>query len=220
MRKALLVALAVMMCGYYAVGQNDYSKVDLFGGFSVVHIDTEGVQGKLGLPPGLNIKTWYPGWEAAGQYNFTKLIGVKADFAGYYGTPFSLSSFGITGGVPSVKFYKFLFGPVFSFRRDRFTPFVHALFGGDYWGINSSTFFGTPSVSETSFGFVVGGGVDWKLTHRFAVRLGQFDYLYSHHCANFGAVTDNQCVLGVAGSPFADHQNNFRFSTGIVIHLR
>ena len=217
MRKALLVALAVMMCGYYAVGQKDYPKIEGFGGFSVVHIDTEGVQGKLGLPPGFDVKTWYPGWEAAGQYNFTRLIGVKADFAGYYGTPFTFP--GLTG-VPSVKFYKFLFGPVFSFRRDRFTPFVHALFGGDYWGIDKSAFFGTPSVSETSFGMVFGGGVDWKLTHHFAVRLGQFDYLYSNHCANFGAVTGNRCALGSNGifPQFASHQNNFRYSTGIVIH--
>ena len=42
MRKVLFVALAVMLCGFYAVAQ-DYPKAELFGGFSVIHMDTEGL---------------------------------------------------------------------------------------------------------------------------------------------------------------------------------
>lgn len=213
MRKALLVALAVMMCGYYAVAQ-DYPKAELFGGFNVTHLDTEGIQGKLGLPSTVSIKTWYPGWEIAGQYNLTKMFGIEGDFSGNYGKPVSVT--GVTG-LPSARAYTFLFGPVVSLRGEHMTPFVHALFGGNHASVDASAVSG-PAGSETAFALAIGGGLDWKLTHHFAVRVGQFDYLYTNHCGNFGTLTANRCTLGLTGEGVPAHQNNFRFATGIVIH--
>jgi len=225
MRKALLVALAVMMCGFYAVAQ-DYPKAEVFGGFSLLHVDTEGATNASAAAftgvAGTTIKIWYPVWEVAEQYNFTKMLGVKADFSGNYGTPLSVP--GVS--TPSARTYTFLGGPVFSFRHDRITPFAHALFGGNHVSVDSFTVTGeggffSPAFSETAFAMALGGGVDWKLTHHFSVRLGQFDYLYTNHCLSappgFFDIGTGQCLLGVPGAP-ADHQNNFRFSTGIVIH--
>jgi len=228
MRKVLFVALAVMLCGLYAVAQ-DYPKAELFGGFSVIHMDTEGLtnaQAAAATAPGATIKTWYPGWAIAGQYNLTKLIGIKADFSGNYGKPLTVPGF----STPSGRAYTFLFGPVFSLRKEHITPFAHALFGGNHISVDSFTITGvgtSPSFSETAFAMAFGGGVDWKLTHHFSVRLGQFDYLYTKHCINapadfFGLGNPAGCVLGSnsilgAGAPAA-HQNNVRFETGIVIH--
>lgn len=233
MRKVLLIALAVMMCGFYAVAQ-DYPKAEVFGGFSMVHIDTEGFTNAALVAftgvPGSTVKTWYPGWEASGQYNFTKLLGVEADISGDYGTPVSVP--GVTG-IPSSHGYTFLFGPVVSYRTGKLTPFAHALFGANRLSIGSFTvappteagpFILVPGgYSETAFAMAFGGGVDWKLTHHFSVRLGQLDYLYTKHCLSLSAAQAGElglqpgCQLGVAGAPAA-HQNNFRFSTGIVIH--
>jgi len=212
MRKALLVALAVMMCGFYAVAQ-DYPKAELFGGFSVVHLDTENIQSFL--PAGTNVKEWYPGWEFAGQYNFTKLLGIKGDISGNYGTPVTAAGL---ANPPSARAYSFLFGPVVSFRGDRITPFVHALFGGSHASVDASATVGNPSISDTAFAMAFGGGVDWKLTHHFSVRLGQFDYVYTNHdgcaiVAGAGGAVPANCE-----SLFPAHQNNFHFSTGIVIH--
>ena len=214
MRKVLLIALVVMLCGFYAVAQ-DYPRAQLFGGFSYLHVDTEGAT----VPAPASIKTWYPGWEIAGQFNLTKMLGIKGDFSGNYGTPIS----GVPG-FPSARTYTFLFGPVISFRGDRVTPFVHALFGGNHASIDSTIV--SPSFSETAFAMAFGGGLDVKLTHHFGLRLGQFDYLYTKHCLNVpadfaGLGNPAGCLLGSSsilgpGAPAA-HQNNFRFSTGITI---
>jgi len=50
--------------------------------------------------------------------------------------------------------------------------------------------------SETAFAWAIGGGVDWNLKERLAIRLGQFDYLPTY----FGSTT----------------QNNIRYSAGVV----
>jgi len=221
MRKVLFVALAVMLCGFYAVAQ-DYPKAEVFGGFSYTHLDTEGFNNAALVAvtdtPGSTVKNWYPGWEAAGQYNLTRLLGIKADFSGNYGTPVSVP--GVTG-IPSAHSYTFLFGPVVSYRTGRLTPFFHGLFGVNRLSIGGSTlntaagpfFFIPGGYSETAFAMAFGGGLDVKVSHHFAVRVGQFDYLYTKHCLSF----EGECTLGVDGAPAA-HQNNYRFSTGIVIH--
>jgi len=222
---SLLIGFAGMMCGSYAVAQ-DYPKAEFFGGVSFFHLDTEGITAAtVGAPAGTSIKSWYPGWEIAGQYNLTKLFGIKADFSGHYGTPVTVPG---VSGLPGAKFYTFLFGPVISYRTDRFTPFVHAVFGFNHLSLDSSTvsFEGAkaaqPGFSENAFAMAFGGGVDVKLTRHFALRLGQFDYVYTKHCLNVpadfaGAGNAGGCLLGVGTAPPA-HQNNFHFSTGIVIH--
>jgi opacity protein-like surface antigen len=214
MRKGLLIAVLVLVCGCFAVAQ-DYPKASIFGGVSLLHLDTEGATdatvSTFFSTPGSTIKTWYPGWEVAGQYNFTKLLGVKADFSGNYGTPLTVP--GVS--TPSARTYSFLFGPVLSLRGEHATPFVHALFGGNHLSIDAApgaTGLGNPAITETAFAMAFGGGVDMKLTRHFGLRLGQFDYLYTKHCINVGGA----CTLGVAGAP-TDHQNNFRFATGVTI---
>ena len=217
MRRLLAVALLVLFCTAYTVAQ-DYPKAEVFGGFSFTHLDTEGATVPEGAPAGTSIKHWYPGWEAAVQYNLTKLLGIKADFSGNYGKPVNVP--GVTG-IPSAHSYSFLFGPVVSARTGRFTPFAQALFGANRLSFGSSTIsvpiFGVTvpetGYSETAFAMAFGGGLDLKISHHFAYRLGQFDYLFTKHCLAVAGV----CTLGVDGAPAA-HQNNFSFSTGIVIH--
>jgi opacity protein-like surface antigen len=115
-------------------------------------------------------------------------LGVTADFSGSYGTP------SVLGVGVKTNFYTFLFGPTVRVpNSSRLTPFAHVLFGG---GRISGSAFGV-SVSSTDFTWAAGGGVDVNLSRNFAIRLGQADFLQSR----------------VAGSS----QNNFRYSTGIVL---
>jgi opacity protein-like surface antigen len=80
------------------------------------------------------------------------------------------------------------------------TPFGQVLFGTAHIG---STIFGV-SNSANAFAMTVGGGFDVNLSHHFAVRPAQVDYLLTR----FDESTNN-----------ARSQNNLRVSTGIVFRF-
>ncbi len=95
--------------------------------------------------------------------------------------------YGSINGI-STSTYTYLFGPQISLPS-RLSPFGHLLLGGAH---DSTGGFG-----RSSFSMALGGGIDAELTDRIHWRLVQADYLTTQ----FGG-----------GS-----QNNFRFSTGILI---
>jgi len=77
----------------------------------------------------------------------------------------------------------------------RWQPFGQGLLGGSR---STSTFDGIDgslSASQTSWGGVLGAGVDYRLTPRWAVR-GQVDYLLLHSSAGWDA--DPRLSVGVA----------------------
>jgi hypothetical protein len=86
--------------------------------------------------------------------------------------------------------YTYLFGPQVSLPA-RVSPFGHLLLGGAH---NSTAGFG-----NSSFSMALGGGIDTEITDRFHWRMFQTDYLLTQ----FGGRS----------------QNNFRFSTGIIIRF-
>jgi hypothetical protein len=170
MRKVIGLLALVLLATLQALAQAN-SQFDIFGGYSYLHVSPGN-----GLP-GANTN----GWEAQATGNLNEYIGVTADFDGHYG-----SVFGINGHD-----YNFLFGPTLSYRTDKVTAFGHVLFGGSHAG--------AAGFSDTAFAWAIGGGVDWNLQKRFAIRLGQFDYLPTH----FRSTT----------------QNNVRYSAGVVFRL-
>ena len=95
--------------------------------------------------------------------------------------------YGSIGGI-GTSTYTYLFGPQIS-APSSVSPFGHLLLGGAH---NS-----TGGVGSSSFAMALGGGVDAEVFNGLHWRLFQADYLLTE----FGG-----------GS-----QNNFRFSTGIVI---
>jgi Outer membrane protein beta-barrel domain len=90
----------------------------------------------------------------------------------------------------STSTYTYLFGPQVSWPA-RVSPFGHLLLGGAH---NSTAGFG-----NSSFSMALGGGIDTRITDQFYWRIIQGDYLLTQ--------------LG------GRSQNNFRFSTGIVIRF-
>ena len=103
LRKALCSMCLVFVALLPAMAQ-DVPKAEVFGGYSW---------------SGGN----FHGWNASATGNITKRFGIVADFSGHYGSD--------PGGPILVKqnAHSFLFGPRFSFRGKRLTPFVYALFG-------------------------------------------------------------------------------------------
>lgn len=86
--------------------------------------------------------------------------------------------------------YTYLFGPQVSLPS-RVSPFGHLLVGGAH--------FGAGGFGNSSFSMAIGGGFDVGITDQIYWRAAQVDYLMTQ----FGG-----------GS-----QNNFRFSTGILIRF-
>jgi hypothetical protein len=86
--------------------------------------------------------------------------------------------------------YNVIFGPRVSVTVGKFTPFAHALLGVGHFSSNSS--------SDTSFSDALGGGIDYRVFHGIGWRF-QGDALQTRF--------------------FGNTQDDFRFSTGIVLHF-
>ena len=89
-----------------------------------------------------------------------------------------------------VSQHNVLFGPRVSTSIGRIRPFAHVLIGVSHVSGGGD--------SDTSFGDAIGGGVDYKLIKVIAWRF-QGDLLQTRF--------------------FHDTQNDFRFSTGVVLHF-
>ncbi|HUI85198.1 MAG TPA: outer membrane beta-barrel protein [Candidatus Binatia bacterium] len=158
MVRKLAVLIAILVVGsLVAAAQESTSKFDVFGGYSYFNGDTNSSLGRFSLN----------GWNAQGTLNFNKWLGLTADFGGYYGSPFHVST----------SDYSFLFGPTVTVRSPHFSPYVHALFGVDR--LNASGF--GASGNDSSFAMAFGGGIDLPLSSRFSIRAGQFDWLRTSH---------------------------------------
>ena len=227
MRHTCTTVLFISLCAVFVstlASAQDYSKIEVFGGYSYLHVDTQGISnsslialctGIIGAPcPGtFKIRPGFQGWEASGQFNLNHWLGIKADLSGHYGNliiatfnsgpPFLPRAF----SGPDEHIYDYLFGPVVSHRAARYTVFAHSLIGAEHMGFgNFSTVpgLGVPITlpgpsSSNALAVALGGGLDLKLTRHFALRAGQFDYQLVNSSANGHG-----------------HQNDFRFSSGIV----
>lgn len=134
------------------------------------------------------------GWEGTLEGKILPFVGLVADLNGQYG---STSSFPTSNGSlvhVSASEYNFLFGPRVSVSVKRFRPFAHALVGASHVSVSGSGY----SASDTSFGYALGGGLDYKFWGPLGWRF-QGDFLQTRF--------------------FGTTQNDGRFSTGVVFHF-
>lgn len=136
-------------------------------------------------------------------FNVNRWFGMVADFAGYHVTGLPANTSG--------EFFTYLFGPKFSHRGPRWTPFAQFLFGAAHAKSNVSqpstptpgtTFFSAASIHPNAFATALGGGLDLTLSKHLAWRVLQADYLLT----KFDDGGNN-------------HQNNFRIATGLVFRF-
>lgn len=203
--------MLALVAAFSTVAQaQDAPRVELFGGYSYLNFDASAANNALnqaGLP-GIGNRLSFNGWEASANVNFNRWLGAEGDLSGHYKGNCAGSLLEVVTGVTvsgvTCSNLSFMGGPRFTYRNGRFTAFAHGLFGGDRLSASVST--GsvpnlTVSVSNTSFAFATGGGVDYAVTDRISVRLGQFDYFLTRH------------LNDIPGVPA---QNNYRVSAGIV----
>jgi Outer membrane protein beta-barrel domain len=138
-----------------------------------------------------NGRTNLNGWNVSLEGKFLPWIGLVADFSGLYGSQniAVIPSFNVNTHLNTV-----VLGPRASVAIGKFTPFAEALFGASHIHDSATGF----SQSDTSFATALGGGLDYRLIHGIGLRV-QADMLQTRF--------------------FSNTQNNFRLSTGIVLHF-
>jgi opacity protein-like surface antigen len=225
MTRFAAAALALMISfASSAFAQNSNPKIQVFGGYSLVHADTGGltssaVNTALDQPTNIfSVAHNFSGWNSEVQYNWKPRLGFVADFAGHYGNPFSSSNQALVQ-LPDANEYSLMGGAVYTFKAiSKFTPFAHALVGGERYHLDAGSIpglFGSSQyVTDWALAGAVGAGVDYKVYPRFSVRLAQFDYYYTGHDLN--AIYDHAFGPNVLPS-LSSHENNLRFSAGIVV---
>ncbi len=103
--------------------------------------------------PGLN------GWEGNLHIEMKPFVGVEGDLAHY--------GLGATNTV--ARSTTFLFGPRFTLKAAGFHIFGHVLIGGEHSANNPPA--GMGSVSNTTYAYALGGGVDVPVVPIFAWRV-------------------------------------------------
>ena len=218
--KRLGFVVAMILCISTLAIAQDFPKVEVFGGYSLLKSDTgvdtaEGLGG-IDIPiPGLeganisnlNASNWQKkGFAASFTYNATSVFGIEGLVRYNTGNVLDLDVTvqGVTVPLEAkLKDLAVAAGPKFTFRNDSpVTPFAHALIGVDRMKIDVSASalgqsMAVEALSDNSFGLTLGGGIDVKVNDNFAIRLVQADYYMTRH--------------------FEDTQNNFALSFGVVL---
>lgn len=166
MRRSLPLLVTVLLLSVLSAAQSSDRK-EIFAGYSYMNQDVS-----LTYPFG---NSGINGWNASATFPVKQNFGIVADFSGFYPSynPGCGSQCSSTARV-----HTFLFGPQVSIHRGRWKPFARFLIGDTNMytydaGVNAYTF-----TSNNSLTFGAGGGIDFSLTSRLALR-GQVDWLHS-----------------------------------------
>jgi len=179
MRKLLILGVLTFLAVAPGKAQ-DYPKGEVAGNYTFVRINPGG---------GASGQNCHGGGGSA-AWNANSYLGVVGEFSGCKVT-------GLPSGSPSLTAVTYLFGPRLTYRTaGKLAPFGEFLFGGAR--------FSGGGTSDNAFSMAIGGGADYKMTHSVAIRLVQFDYLYTKF---------NE------GTGLPQHQNNFRIQAGVVFHF-
>lgn len=177
MKKLLGLALVSILFSGLAFSQ-DVRRVDLFGGYSYVSLDTNNPNPSH---PHQNMN----GWESGTSVSFNKWAAVESDVSGGYYT--SVNFYGSD--------YRFMAGP----RINVGSVFFHTLVGLDLMHITED---GPPALWRESFAMAIGGGVQVKVAPRWAVR-SSVDYAPTYH----GGLTQNNVRVGGGVVYLLSHSN-------------
>jgi hypothetical protein len=202
--KAILFG-AVLLFGLAALAQ-DFQKVEVAVDYSYYRYNPSHAYTTSGHS--LN------GAGGSFDYNFTKYLGIKAEFEGYgsQGYTFIIPAGGLVttkGTIPAGTFhangnlFTYLFGPQVKLRNPKFQPYAHILFGGAHSNVYANLASASGSIGAAPagncFAMAFGGGIDIPVTKAIAIRPAEVDYALTRF---------NNSVTG--------NQSNFRYQAGVV----
>src|SRR6266478_7583180 len=177
MKRLALLTIA-LLAGYTIASAQADKKPEFFAGYSYESIDT-GIKSTdlVTTTTSLDKSFKLNGLNLSGTGYLTKRLGITGDFSANFAN--RVDTFGADTGNSKISLYNITGGPQLRFAStSKFTPYVHALAGIARRTLTETFTSGTSNFtdSNTSFAMNLGGGVDYRLNKRFAVRLVQFDY--------------------------------------------
>jgi opacity protein-like surface antigen len=186
--------------------------IEVFGGFSANKFFYSESTGEA-FNPNANLASFFDfgadrhqGFDVSIAGNFTRYLGVKADYSMYFRQDSGKTVDALNYRVP-VRPFNFMVGPEIKARNHtRLTPFAHALFGFAHSRADLIVEEAlAQSHSRTGLAMAIGGGVDFRLTRMWSVRY-MTDYTATH--------------LGNPSPDDSGRQNNIRFALGVIAHFR
>jgi hypothetical protein len=208
-KKCVLAGALMFLVTISAVAQSEAPKAEVTGEYSYFRFNPT-------LPALTNRN--FNGGGVDLSYFFRPMIGFKAELLFYGSTAFN-TTFGATqttkGFIPAGlysangSFQSYQFGPIVKARYKHFEPFGQILFGvghtNAYANISKAIAVApgaslVPQAAQTPFVMTVGVGIDIPVSHSFALRAADIDYLLTRF-TNPLTSTNNQ--------------NNFKYSAGI-----
>ena len=190
---------------------NATPKVELFMGYSYWRAVPDSIRNRI---DGMH------GGSTSLAYNLNRHLGLVADFGGFKVDSLEFTSpgaaFSPSRNVDAKSnVFTVMFGPRVSFRdrHARLTPFLQVLGGVAHAdeltlvGCTAPIYACTPLPRETVFTMTAGGGLDYRVNHRIALRLLQAEFLLTHFA-------DPTSPTGET-----DWQSNVRLSAGIVFRF-
>jgi len=148
MKRWVLFCGLALLLSVVASAQEPAPKIEVFGGYSYLHVSDTGVSDNLqggSISACDNLKNW---------------LGVVGDFGVYHGGPST-----INGSITSYQV-----GPKVAFRRmGKWTPFAQVLVGGAR--LSSGTF------SQNVLAATLGGGADYRFKEHISFRALQAEYM-------------------------------------------
>lgn len=144
-------------------------------------------------------------------------LGLKAEVQGYAGKnvnfsfpPGSLRCPSGCSGTAQANLFTGNVGPTIKIRIKRIQPFFEGLIGGAHTNFYenvhkkcSGCISATPG--DWALNVVIGGGIDLKLSHHWAIRPIEADYILTRFINDFTTGHNNQ--------------NNFRYQAGLVFEF-
>jgi opacity protein-like surface antigen len=185
--------MVALLLSAFATAQSS-NRVEVFGGYTYMNPDFSLVSG-----------SGASGWNASANFKARRWIGIVADVSGFYPrytTPPLAGSIKVSGDA-----YTFLFGPQVSLPHGRFTPFARFLIGAVH--VTPQTPFGNDFESDNALSYAAGGGLDYSVTRRIAIR-GQVDWL---RVSLTPIAAENQ------GESYGKNRNVARISSGVVFRF-
>ena len=212
MKNIFLALILTAAASVSALAQSapDYKKTEFYIGYSNGQVDT-GVDSGNTVNSVLRDRANFHGIEAAGVYNVSRYVGIKADVSGTFNS--KRFSFPVTTGLTTqtVTFdtdnslYNILGGVQIKDNANdgRFKPFVHAMIGAGHGRTKVKNLTCTTTVnincatiaddSETGLAGVFGGGLDIRVNDKIDFRAFQVDY----NPIKFNGGTDNNIRFGI-----------------------
>lgn len=150
MNWAAFIFLLSAIAGPVRCSAQEYSRVQIFGGYSYTRFDSS----TFGFAGGSNLN----GWNVAVSGNLIRGFGATAELSGQYGNHMNLRDFAV--------------GPQFQFPHWKMMFFGHAMFGKGRTFISEGG-----GVGDTQRAYLAGGGVDMPFRSHFDIRLVQADFI-------------------------------------------